>query len=252
MTYATQGGGRMPITVYLDETGTHDLEKIDPTFPVFGVVMLLCDETHYGQVIEPEARSLKREYFNDENVVFHSYKIRKQIGPFVVLENRALRNKFMADLTRFMTECQYRILAAVIHKEKHKAKYSNPFSPYDLAFVFTMERLVYFLEAPIFSGDASQQKEVTIIAESRGAQDKELIETFNSLVKSGSDRVSAERFKPFQLRFKRKAENVIGMQLADLAAYPIARFVMNSDQNNPAFDVLRPKLIKGLWLKVFP
>jgi hypothetical protein len=35
------------------------------------------------------------------------------------------------------------------------------------------------------------------------------------------------------------------LEAADLAAYPIARHVLDPSEANPAFDVLRPKLYAG-------
>jgi hypothetical protein len=50
-----------------------------------------------------------------------------------------------------------------------------------------------------------------------------------------------------------------GLQLADLAAYPIARRVINAKAANPAYDALRPLIrkspagkVEGWGLKVFP
>ena len=43
----------MPLLVFLDETGDHSLELIDEGYPVFGVVMLICDAETYVQGILP-------------------------------------------------------------------------------------------------------------------------------------------------------------------------------------------------------
>ena len=56
--------------------------------------------------------------------------------------------------------------------------------------------------------------------------------------------------------FSDKKENVFGLQIADLIAYPISRYVMNPEGNNPAFDVIAPNIYqsngKMLGLKIFP
>ncbi len=41
----------MPLIAYLDETGDHSLESIDKDFPIFVLVMLICDTTSYAQKI---------------------------------------------------------------------------------------------------------------------------------------------------------------------------------------------------------
>ena len=44
--------------------------------------------------------------------------------------------------------------------------------------------------------------------------------------------------------FRDKRENINGLQLADLVAYPIARYVIEPDRANPSFDVLKSKIYK--------
>lgn len=50
--------------------------------------------------------------------------------------------------------------------------------------------------------------------------------------------------------------NVVGTQLADLAAYPVARYIHNPNKPNPAYDIVKTKFYKGKgWiqgLKIFP
>ena len=75
---------------------------------------------------------------------------------------------------------------------------------------------------------------------------------------NGTFYVSANRFKKiqFRLEFRPKAMNVIGIQMADLAGYPVARYVLNPARPSEAFNVIRAKFYKGPgWvqgLKVFP
>jgi hypothetical protein len=112
--------------------------------------------------------------------------------------------------------------------------------------LFALERLVPMLER-------AGQTEVTIIAEKRGnREDRELHLAFQRIVTSGSEFVSGTRFRAirFTLRFLPKAMNIVGTQLADLAAYPMARHVLDAAKPNPAYDVVRRKL--SVALKVFP
>lgn len=52
------------------------------------------------------------------------------------------------------------------------------------------------------------------------------------------------------------SENVIGLQVADLIAYPITRHVLNPDGVNLAYDVLKKNIYqvdgKMYGMKVFP
>jgi hypothetical protein len=55
---------------------------------------------------------------------------------------------------------------------------------------------------------------------------------------------------------KSKRENINGLQLTDLIAYPIARFVIEPKRANPAFDLIETKIYAkdGEWsgLKIYP
>ena len=56
--------------------------------------------------------------------------------------------------------------------------------------------------------------------------------------------------------FKEKKEDINGLQIADLFAYPIARFIIDPLRANPAFEILRHKIYQtheGLaCLRVYP
>jgi hypothetical protein len=61
------------------------------------------------------------------------------------------------------------------------------------------------------------------------------------------------------IRFMEKKHNAPGLQIADLVAHPIGRHVIDPEQPNRAFEILKPKLrtgpdgrIRGFGLKIFP
>ena len=55
---------------------------------------------------------------------------------------------------------------------------------------------------------------------------------------------------------RNKKENINGLQLADLVAYPIARNIIEPNRANPAFEVLEEKIYKtnGIieGLRIYP
>lgn len=239
--------------VYLDETGDHSLEKEDPTFPVFALVMMVCDQAAYENNLVPRVNRLKFDYFGHECVILHSRDIRKAQGDFDFLTDPSQRQPFYERINEIMSQPGYDLIAAVIRKQEHKAKYGrHATNPYDFALTLGMERLLPLLEN-------KGQKEVYLIAEARGKrEDDELRLSFLNIVTYGTDFVSLERFRKikFHLRFKPKAMNVVGTQLADLAAYPIARYVINPAKPLPAYEIVRTRFYSGPgWisgLKIFP
>lgn len=242
----------MSVLVFLDETGDHSLDKIDADFPVFGVVMVVVDVRTYTDEIVPCVCRHKIEVFGHEGVVFHSYDIRRQKREFAFLTNKTARVDFFDRINQIMG-LPYEIIGAFIRKQQHKLKYgANANNPYDLALEFAMERLLPLLER-------EDQHEVCVVAESRGEnEDRALRETFYRFVSAGNWYVTAERVKKitFKLLFRSKQLNIIGMQMADLAAYPIARHVIDPTKPNPAYDLLEDKFFRGTGyvrgLKVFP
>lgn len=239
--------------VYLDETGDHSLEKEDKDFPVFALVMMVCDQSAYEQILVPMVNRLKFDCFGHECVIIHSRDIRKAQKEFGFLTDPQKRQPFYNRINEIMASPGYDLIASVIKKQEHKERYGmNAANPYDLALTFALERLLPLLEE-------EGQKEVHIVAEARGKnEENELRLSFLNTVTYGTTFNPAERFRriKFHLLFKPKMMNVIGTQLADLAAYPIARYVINPHKPLPAYDVIKDRFYKGSGaikgLKIFP
>ena len=101
-------------------------------------------------------------------------------------------------------------------------------------------------------------KEVIIIERRGKKEDKKLEEHFQRLLARGTGYVLPQRLKEYQLKitFKSKKENINGLQLADLIAYPIARYVIEPNRANPAFEQIESKIYtknrRRYGLKIFP
>lgn len=243
----------MALIVYLDETGDHSLELIDEQFPIFGVVMFVCDTDYYIDTLVPTVTRLKFKYFNHEGAILHSRDIRRAQGDFRFLRDKDIRHQFYEDINAIMGESQYELIGAFIKKQLHKERYGMAaLHPYDLAMKFAMERLQRLLR------DAGQT-EVLVVAESRGKkEDNELELSFRRIADTGTEYIRSDLFQQidFQLEFRQKEKNLVGTQLADLVAYPIARHLIDKDKENPAFDIVKPKFYRGPGnihgFKVFP
>ncbi len=243
----------MPLIVYLDEAGDHTLELVDKEFPLFTTALFICEQTVYTQKILPAVNQLKMDFFGHEAVILHSRDIRRAQNNFLFLRNGEKRLLFTKRLNQIMADSEYNIIASVIRKQLHKERYGmNAENPYDLALLFSIERLLRLLES-------IKQNQIQIIAESRGKkEDDELMLSFLKIINHGTFYNAAERFKKirFDLKFVPKMMNVVGTQLADLAAYPIARHVLDPKKPNPSFDIIQKKFYGGYrstyGLKVFP
>jgi hypothetical protein len=112
----------MSLVVYLDETGDHSLELIDEGFPVFGIVMLICDSEVYSRQIIPEVCQFKFDYFGHEGVVLHSREIRKAQGEFGFLTDSAKRQPFYERINNIMSGSDYEVIASFLRKQRHKER----------------------------------------------------------------------------------------------------------------------------------
>lgn len=241
----------MPLVAYLDETGDHSLKVINPEYPLFGVVMLVCKEEVYCQQIVPSFYRFKFEHFGHEGIILHSREIRSAKEDFVVLRDAEKRQRFFTGLNRIMAKHPYTLVGMFINKARHKKKYGPAaLNPYELALTFTLERLLFILEG-------AEQDKIQIIAESRGKEeDQDLRAVFERVTRYGTGQVKAKRFRQveFTLSFYEKKANIVGHQMADLAAYPIARHLLDPAKSHRSFPIIKSKIRKGLGrgLKVFP
>lgn len=166
-----------------------------------------------------------------------------------------IKKSFYKQINKLISTGEYTIFASAIRKDdyiKTYGKLSNDI--YELSLSFIIERTVFYLDSL-----PDSHKEFHIIIEKRGKkEDKKLDEHFQRLLARGTGYVSANRLKALKLKivFSDKKENINGLQLADLLAYPIARYVIDKNRANPAFDLLVTKFYtkrgKLYGLKIFP
>jgi hypothetical protein len=217
--------------VFLDESGDHGLTNVDPASPVFVLCGICTSLGEYRDMIVPAWNELKIRTFGHEGPIIHSTDIRKRQGAFVRLNDPLLRKEWMTQLTRLLATLPYTLVAVAIHKTEHASKYREPAHPYHYALEVLLERVAIWL-------DITGQTEARLIAEARGkAENRQLLAEFGKLLSSGTDYRELRRFE-LNLEFVSKSSNVIGCQIADLAAYPVARHVFDPDAHNAAFETL--------------
>jgi len=96
------------------------------------------------------------------------------------------------------------------------------------------------------------------IAEARGKQeDNALRASFQKLLTEGTYYNNATRFNKLNspISFRSKRDNICGIQIADLCAYPTARHVLQPHGNNRAFSAVQGHFYQVEYvhgLKIFP
>src|SRR4051812_20869335 len=147
--------------------------------------------------------------------------------PFEALKEPATVKAFDSDLLEHLNRWQYSVVSVCLDKKKHKDTYRLwRFDPYHYCLTVLLERFVFFLDREGAVGDA--------MAESRGGkEDIRLKRSFEMLMERGTDFLEAVRFATVftsrQLKVKSKANNVAGLQLADLIAHPSRNEILHQE-----------------------
>jgi Protein of unknown function (DUF3800) len=238
--------------VYADESGDHSLTSINPQNPVFVLVFCVFEKDAYLNTVVPALYGLKFGFWGHDCPILHSHEIRKARGDFNILLNAETRAAFMARMNAMMETIPFTIIAAAIDKQRHARRYAQPANPYEIALEFCMERLQRWL------GEKNQQhKQTHVIVECRGRSEDRQLELEFRRIAAGRNAVGP--MPNLDVRFMDKKHNAPGLQIADLAAHPIGRHVINPVQENRAFDIIEPKLrrgpngqVQGYGLKIFP
>lgn len=221
--------------VYVDESGDHSLTTINREFPLFVLTFCVFRKEDYVTRVVPALQRLKFKTFGHDAVVLHEREIRKAEGPFAFLTDATRRGEFMAGLNTFVEDAPAQILATVIRKDALVKKAAGAENPYHFALRSGLERLTDLLRAQ------SQHDRLThIVFEARGKkEDAELELEFRRACDGANAR--SERLN-FEIVLADKQINSTGLQLADLTARPIARYVINPAQPNRAYEIIQKKL----------
>lgn len=238
--------------VYLDESGDHSLEVIDPQFPIFVLSACVFRKEDYRTAVVPAFLDLKFRFFGHDMVVLHSRDIRKATGPFAILQNAAVRAGFLAVVNGAVAAAPFTLITAIIDKRRLASRYAKPDNPYEIALTFCMERVFSHLQA------LGQHETTTpFVFECRGKREDADLELAFRRATGGANFLG--RTLPFDIVFADKKANSTGLQLADLVSHPIGRHQLNPSQPNQAYDVVAPKfrrspagVVTGWGLKVFP
>lgn len=236
--------------LFLDESGTHDMAKIDARWPIFVLVGLLVGESYYAKTLTPRIRALKRSHGLPTNTVLHSRDIRRWEGSFAFLRDQPAREEFYAALNNLFANARIRLFAVIIDKARLAERWMFPPSPYDVS----LSQLLSLVCGPPGIPTPWRPNVVRISAERRGkVEDRDLQSEYQRFRSSGLPSYGAwavqsrrsttvARVFPARIDFLPKTRAVGGLELADLAAYPIGRAFVNRDWDHPSYAALDPKI----------
>jgi hypothetical protein len=217
--------------MYIDEVGNSDLNSSsNPLHRFLSLTGVIVDLNYVRDTLFPEMESLKAKYFNyhpDEPLIFHRKELVNAKHPFEALRDSRIKESFDLDLLDRLQVWQYIAMTVCLDKKSHKETYHVwRYDPYHYCLAILLERFYFFLSSKQMQGD--------VMAESRGGkEDKRLKASFLKLWEEGTQYVAPDKFQEVltskQLKVKPKANNISGLQLADLIAHPSRNEILNEN-----------------------
>lgn len=240
--------------MFIDESGEVNINNPDPRFNIFVLCGVMFREDHY-KTFNQRFIELKIKYFGNEQVIFHSIKMRNKNNAFKIFQNPELLEQFYIDIGKIFTESEYCVISCVVDKDTYKLKYPEKNHAYEDSLKFLCERGIYRL------GRSNEHSLHICLEKRQNRKDSYLKKYYTNFLKYGTNYVSTNEFRicESKLHFRGKNENVNGLQFADLCAYPIARKKLSPDTAQPTFDLFENKFYCNMWgeykgfgLKTFP
>lgn len=220
--------------VYVDESGDHSLDSIDKNYPIFVLAFCVFYKNHYLNHVVPSVQRLKFNTFGHDFVILHEHEIRKEKGDFNIFKSKAEKEQFLANLTEIMQHSNFILIAHTIEKHKIKTEQIKEMHAYHYSLKHCLETLYELMV------EKSQQDKITFVAvESRGVKEDSELELEFLRICNGENRF--KMVLPFKVKVVSKKTNSVGLQLVDLVARPIGRYVFEPTQTNRAMDVLKAK-----------
>lgn len=129
-------------TLFLDESGDHNLAVIDPAYPVLVLGGIIADSDYADGALTDALNDFKRGMFGHTNIVLHTADITRNRNGFESLSDAGQRTRFYRNLNELMRELDYQVLAGAAQKYSYRAFYGafTP-DPYLHCFSVLVERL---------------------------------------------------------------------------------------------------------------
>jgi hypothetical protein len=228
--------------LFLDESGDHSLDKIDPQYPMFVLGGVLIHAADYNS-IDARWKQMKLELFGRDDIVIHTADLTRNKNGFEKMKDKAFRDTVYAEFNAIMAELPYQIIGCAVRKDDHLDRYGvSAIDPYHLSLNVIVER-AYFA--------VGKMGRLHIIAESRESTLDRMLEViFLELKISGTHYISAKELNALgiEMHIRQKSKNISGLQMADLVVTPIGRKVLGKKLHGD-WHVIESKLYRyrGKW-----
>lgn len=238
----------MKYRLYVDEVGNSDIASSkDPNHRYLSLTGVILELEYVATTVFPAIEHLKAQYFSshpDEPVILHRKELLNKKHPFELLRDEEVERAFNASLLDILQTLDYNVITVTIDKQEHQQRYNVwQYEPYHYCLTVMVERYVAWLKTLSAVGD--------VMAESRGGnEDKRLKASFERVYGEGSAYTASEVYDTHltskQLKVKPKSNNIAGLQLADIIAYPSYRLALAMKDHQTLPDTFGNKIGKIL------
>ena len=240
--------------LFLDESGDHSLSVIDPQYPMFVLGGIIVDLDYAAEEMADKVKEFKTRLFGTNDLILHTSDIARNKNGFERLKDSTFRQHFYDELNSLMRGLDYKVVACAIRKDDHLTKYGAwALDPYLLSLDILVERFIFELGQGFDRG--------VIVAETRNPTlDRQLELAWDNLKVQGTQYLRAVQVarRIQELALRDKADNISGLQLADLIVSPVGRFVLGK-KTHEDFRIIESKFrqdtegnYKGRGLIVLP
>lgn len=208
--------------LFLDESGDHSLTKIDPQYPMFVLGGIIVEQEYAFGEMTDRVKEFKQELFGRDDIILHTADIARNKNGFERMQESAFRQLFYNRLNNLMRSLDYKVVACAIKKDMHFQEYGlGVVDPYMYSLEVLVEQFCHEIGHRYHGG--------VVVAEKRDPTlDHQLDLAWLNLKISGSTFLQASQieYRITNVVSRPKSSNIAGLQLADLVATPIGRFVM--------------------------
>lgn len=184
----------------------------------------------YEQIVIPQINDLKKAFFQDSSVILHEMHIHrsKSDSPYAVLQEEEKMKAFWQAINRVFIENKFIVFATCINEQIFKQTYTTNKTVYSIALEILIENFVHFLSSCCSTGD--------IYVESSNAtpdqHDNQLQYHFHDLKSRGTRYLDRRTLQHHlgTINFPLKADNIVGLQLADLIPNSLNRYLCKKQQ----------------------
>lgn len=241
--------------LFIDECGDQNLESFSPSFPVFTLCGIIVRDDKLSD-LENEIKQLKQQFWGENKIILHSRDIRKCQNGFEILFNLDVKQRFYNAVNELLGRKDiYVIVCCSILKEPYIRQFGKLNDVYGQSLSFVLERTIFYVDNQNPDGSGK----ITAIVERRGKrEDNNLLNYYIQLLDKGTYWITPKRMKSRMscLDFKWKSEDVAGLQIADLIAYPLTRHVLDPQAVNIPYNIIEPNIFtengKMTGMKIFP